>query len=105
MCGDVTARVERAERTLAELRLRATEVRRTIGTLDERLQDIRIAVVASEKDRERLESERQRIAAELEAAALEAGGLAGEDGAVAGEIEALAERLRGARLGVEAGRA
>jgi chromosome segregation protein len=104
-CDEVAARVERAEHALAEVRARAAEVRRRIGTLDERLQDLRIAVVAAEKDRERLESERQRIAAELEAGALEAGGLAGEDGAVAGEIEALAERLQGARLAVDTGRA
>jgi chromosome segregation protein len=92
--GDARARVETERDAVDAL---VGELERTgaaIADLDGRLQALRVAEVATTKDRERLEEERTRIAAELEVGALEASGLAGADGEVSGELAALAERAR-----------
>ena len=99
------AGVARHEKAVAGLRSRALESARSADATDERLQALRVELVAAEKDRERLEAERERIAAELEVGALEAGGLAGEDGEVADELAALDDRLGAAARAVDERRA
>jgi chromosome segregation protein len=84
------------EEGLATLRAALIEGSQAVTAIDERMQAVRLEVVATEKDRERLEAERERITAELELGALEAGGLAGEDGAVAGELATSTNQLEAA---------
>jgi chromosome segregation protein len=81
------------EARLAELGERSRAAARDMAAAADRLQSIRLDLVAAGKDREQLETDRVRITAELEAGALEAGGLAGEDGALADELRAVQERL------------
>src|SRR5207247_5992781 len=86
------------ERALAEVQGRDAVLAEAARAADERLQALRLELLAAEKDRERLEEERRRITAELEVEALEATGVAGEGGQVADEIAALgARRERAAR--------
>jgi len=82
----------REESLLADVETRVAELSVASRAADERLQALRLQLVAAEKDRERLEEERGRLAAELEVEALEASGLAGEGGHVAEEIAALGAR-------------
>jgi chromosome segregation protein len=103
--GDAEARAIAAQAELARLRAELVEIAGAIVEVDEQQQAARVALVAAEKDRERLEAERVRIGAELEAGALEAGGLAGEDGEVSGEIAAVEERVTTAARVVAEGRA
>src|SRR5262249_58281741 len=84
---------------------RAAEVAAAVGAAENRLQAIRVEVVAIEKDRERLEEDRARVSAGLEVCALEVGGLAGEDGAVTTELGALDERMATAAQDVSTRRA
>jgi chromosome segregation protein len=74
---------------LDALRAEVQRVEAEIERADERLQSLRLDVLAADKDRERLEGERARVAADLEVGALEASGLAGADGQVAGELAAI----------------
>jgi chromosome segregation protein len=97
---DATELVAREESALAVMRdERAASTERALQ-VDERLRALQLEVVATEKDRERLDEDRIRIDAELEVSALEAGSLAGEDGEVATEIEGLVARLAGAEQAV-----
>jgi chromosome segregation protein len=70
-----------------------------------RLQALRVEVVASEKDRERLDEERARMTAELEVWVMEAGGLAGADDRAAEELAAIGSRLAAAEAEVSTRRA
>ena len=86
------ADLAREERALAEVQGRDAVLAEAARAADERLQALRLELLAAEKDRERLEEERRRITAELEVEALEATGVAGEGGQVADEIAALGAR-------------
>jgi len=97
--------VVEAEQALARGRAQAAEVAAAVGAAEDRLQAIRVELVAIEKDRERLEEDRARISAGLEVCALEVGGLAGEDGAVTTELGALEERMATAAQDVSTRRA
>src|SRR5205814_418330 len=95
-CASWASKVTAAETALAATRARAADVVRAGAALEERLQTLRVEVVAAEKDRERLEAERERIAAALEVAALAAGGEA-----TAAETARSDAELRAADLGAE----
>jgi len=101
-----------AEATLATeqlaldaVRTDAQKVEVEVGQADERLQGLRLDLLAADKDRERLEAERARVAADLEVGALEATGLAGADGQVAGELAAIDTSRSAAAAALEARRA
>ena len=85
-------RLAAAEAELGEVHRRLDGLRTADVAADEKLQAVRVELVAAEKDREQIEAERLRITAELEVSALEAGGLAGEDGEVSGELATLDTR-------------
>jgi chromosome segregation protein len=89
--GAATAEAALASEQVAldALRADAHAVEADIAGADERMQALRLEVLAADKDRERLEAERARVAADLEVGALEASGLAGVDGQVAGELAAI----------------
>ena len=91
--AETAARAEAQQLAVATLRERIAEVAALARAADERLQALRLDLVAAQKDRERLEEERARISAELEVGALEASGLAGADGQVAGELASLEDAL------------
>ena len=97
---EAEATAEAEQRALDAIRARAADVGSALARGAERLQALRLDLLAGEKDRERLEEERARIAADLEVSALEASGLAGTDGQLAGELAALDESLAGASAGL-----
>src|SRR5262249_42021512 len=93
---EAEATAEAEQRALDAIRARLADVGATLSQGAERVQALRLELLAGEKDREGLEAERARIAADLEVSALEASGLAGTDGQLAGELAALDESLTGA---------
>jgi chromosome segregation protein len=95
------ARLATEEETHAAIGRRRDDTTRARAAAQDRLQALRLELVAQEKDRERLEAERDRISAELEVLALEAGAVASEDGEIAGELATVEERCRSAADTVE----
>ena len=85
--------VNQASVAAEAVRARAAAAAAALATCEDRLQALRLAQVAAEKDRERLDEERARVTAELEAWALEAGGIAGADDQAAEELTAVEQRL------------
>src|SRR5262249_21647153 len=90
---EAEATADAEQRVLDAIRARLADVGATLSQGAERVQALRLELLAGQKDRERLEAERARIAADLEVSALEASGLAGTDGQLAGELAALAPSL------------
>ncbi len=87
------ARVEDEDTELRGIRKAlAQAVERTVE-VERQEQELRLARLAAEKDREHADTERERILAELEGCALQVGGVAGEGGEVSWELKQLENRL------------
>src|SRR4029453_2913173 len=95
---EAEAALEDAQRALDAVRSRMEVAEGEVGPADERLQALRLDLLAADKDREQLDADRARVSADLEVGALEANGLAGADGQVAGELAALDESLASAAV-------
>ncbi len=93
---EAEAGLDVAQQALDTVRSGMQAAEREVVQADERLQALRLDLLAADKDREQLEADRARVTADLEVGALEASGLAGADGQVAGELAVLDESLAAA---------